>query len=106
MNVTAPSDGRALAGQKPRKETKGDEMKTETALLNIAPHNPLENTMQGFTREGIRQNFVRLLQIETIYRIIKIGIGRNVVRSDHDDLALLRASWRNRWKEILRFAAK
>jgi hypothetical protein len=106
MNVTAPSDGRALAGQKPRKETKDDEMKTEAALLNIAPHDPIENVMQGLTREGVWQSFVHLGQIATIYRIIKIRIGRNVVRSDHDDLALLRASWRNRWKEILRFTAK
>jgi hypothetical protein len=106
MNFAAPSGGRSFARQKLRKKTKNDEMKTEASLMNIAPHDPIENMVQGLTRESVGQSFVHLGQIEALCRIIKIDIGWNVAGADHDDLALLRASWRSRWKEILRFAAK
>jgi hypothetical protein len=93
VNFAAPSGRGMLARQELGKETKHDQMKAKTALLKIALHDPVGNSVKGLAGQSSRATCLRTVTSTTRRKQSK-GFRRCLVHrhDSHDDFAFLRAS--------------
>lgn len=66
-------------------------MKTETALGNATPHDPVEDKVKGFPGERVGHDFHIGRVIQAGGWIMETGVRRQVAWPDHGDLAHCRA---------------